>query len=127
MTEAPASTTIEDLKAIRELIAKGWTQHVYAKNSRGIPIGAFHRDAVCFCLYGALKRVEHFKGVEDSYDASGLYRLIAKYADKRRKFVRSAGLVGFNDEPSTTQADVIALLDEIIHDQQAQAPVEPSR
>lgn len=47
------------LRAARELIARPgtWTQGYYARNARGQNVQVTSKNAVCWCLVGAVERV----------------------------------------------------------------------
>jgi hypothetical protein len=50
-------TTVEKLKAAKELIIKGWTRGSFARRKNGKTIDPYHEDAVRFDAIGACKRV----------------------------------------------------------------------
>ena len=52
-------TTVEILKAARDLIAKpeNWTQGESARDDRGRRVDVYSRRAKCFCSIGAIYRV----------------------------------------------------------------------
>lgn len=104
-------TDMEVLTAARTLVAKGWTRAAEARTADGSWCDAFASNATQFCVFGALQRV---CGRVDN-------RLCAYL----RQFLPNEflWLSDYNDAPTTTQADVLALFDRAIqeaqHDQTA--------
>jgi len=47
---------IEILSGARELVREGWTQGTFARDSNGTACIVLHRDAVVFCVIGAMVR-----------------------------------------------------------------------
>lgn len=100
------TTTLETLRAARELIAKpgGWTQEFFARNASGERTNKFGPDAVCFCAYGAIDR------------AAG-----HSFSEADRRFMEALfdatgrdDVADWNDAPGRTQAEVVALFDKAI-------------
>ncbi len=105
-------TSISDkLKQARELLAKGWTQHVSARGPDGYAADALDDRAVCWCIYGAISHVANvntndewsllWKPVQDACIAIG-------YTDSPGT---KNGPVKFNDAPGRTKEEVLAMLD----------------
>ncbi len=94
-------TTRDIFKGARALVARGWTRGVYHRQ---------HCDEPCYCLVGAIVHVTKQSGPR--YEA---YATLAKLADTTMD-----GLVGWNDAPGRTQAEVVDLFD------RALAALEPS-
>jgi hypothetical protein len=91
-------TALEILTKARELIATPdkWTQGLWKKP-----------DAECYCLWGAVYRAAG--GDATSREPPGFtlaWRLVTKQVN--------GGAITYNDLPSTTHADVLALLDRAI-------------
>lgn len=40
----------------RELIREGYTKETFARNSAQAPVDEMHKDAVCYCAVGALRK-----------------------------------------------------------------------
>lgn len=95
------STTVEQLRAARALVERGWCQGVLARNKNGKKCGHRSKHAVCFCALGALYR----GGLEYWSD-----RFLHDAAEK----LGAVNPVCFNDAPGRTQAEVLALFDEAI-------------
>ncbi|SKB62712.1 DUF6197 family protein [Sphingopyxis flava] len=95
-----------DLQAIRDLLAdpQRWTQHYCGRTIEGTPITVPAREAVCFCLMGAIYQTQgsdfggNINEIEDHLNASPL--------------LNGVSYVRFND--THTHAEVLALLDERI-------------
>lgn len=95
--------TVEKLRAAKALIdtPEKWTKGTLARDSIGISVLVRSDDAVCFCVLGALGRAAtetgpHVWAIRDSLPAP--YLAVSK----------------FNDDPTTTHADVMALFDRAI-------------
>lgn len=104
-----SAAVVELLRAGRELVKRGWTQGTLARDANGGPVSAYDPTAVCFCAVGSVD-------TRDSWDEEGLAAfggalellegaLSADWGDS---------LGAFNDAPTTTQADVVALFDRAI-------------
>ncbi len=95
------STLRENLKAVRALIAKGWTQEAYARDARGFAVNFDSDEAECYCLRGATL------AAADSYSCCADLQIALSLP-------LSDGLIAYNDFPGRTQADVLALIDRAI-------------
>jgi hypothetical protein len=101
-------STVEVLAAAREKLCQGWTQDTPARNSIGEPVNANSEEAVCWCLYGALS-------VASSSDqafccaSESLERALDYDTQHGHRFVSF-----FNDDPDTTLAKVMTLIDKAI-------------
>lgn len=77
-----------------------WHKGDLAVNSKGVDVSPDDPDACKFCLLGALKKAygdneeEYPKKLSNLYEANNF-----------------EGIIGFNDHPSTTFADVMALVE----------------
>ena len=49
--------TLDQLISMRGLLAKGWTQHAFARNAAGYPVAPRDPEAACFCFFGAVTAV----------------------------------------------------------------------
>lgn len=98
-------TPREVLLAAADLIEKGGlSKHAYGRTSEGVAVLADDPRAVSFCLMGALDRV----GLDpDPIAAIAADRFIRDEVARR---TGHRGLIGFSDDPSTTQAEVVAAL-----------------
>lgn len=77
-----------------------WTQGAYARHENGNPIGPMEDNATCWCLSGAIQRIDkgsQFSRAWETFDT----------------FVRRRGhdhIAAFNDAPGRTQTEVVAAL-----------------
>lgn len=96
----------DNLIAARALIdtPEKWTRHTYARNEHGLDVNENSNSAVCFCIMGALN-----KATGDQAGALPLTQHLA--VNLPTKFDR---IPAFNDDPTTTHADVLALFDRTI-------------
>ena len=95
------NTEIEHLKRMRELLEKGWTKGVEARDASGNPIHPQSSLAVRFCLRGA--------SIHAGRGPKRLKSLIAALDEKHESRAEV-----WNDKSYRTQADVLALIDRAI-------------
>jgi hypothetical protein len=96
----------EALKRGREYLAKGWCQHTYTRGS--IVQGTFECCADAARMWGCSQvPSEHYAPVCRAIADAMTPLLIARGYDRGR-------LAAYNDDPRTTQADVLALFHEAI-------------
>ena len=106
--------TLEVLEGMRSLLTypANWTQCVEATDCNGNSVRAADRNARNWCLIGACMKVER------SLNTRALTTIKATSAYEYWKAVVYTGyepsLVDFNDSPTTTHADIMAILDEAI-------------
>lgn len=96
---------LESLRTGRERVARGWTQGLYAIDLNGDKVDPTSEAASCWCAVGAIPRFvrgEHVHG--EAVAALGWAIPVNQCVD----------VVGFNDLPTTTQADILALFDRAI-------------
>ena len=98
-------TTLTKLRAARALIERGWTQEYFAKDKDGLWILPNSTDAVCWCITGAFLAAD--------YDAE-LWNHAAEIAGAK-------SLSDWNDAPGRTQADVLAIFDKLIAEEEQHA------
>lgn len=111
--------TTEILNKMETILAKpeAWTQGVWARDKDGEPIEPVFDGAVCFCLHGARRRavgVKHELNValsdqiRDRLSAAA----VTLFPDRAIGSKDRPGhkVVGFNDHPDTTHADVIQVI-----------------
>jgi hypothetical protein len=96
-------TTLEVLKAARELIATPdkWSQGAMARNADGRPVWAAANDAVCFCAEGAIQRA----GAGMFNRAFNVVVDLVETGDPLHRF---------NDASTTSHEDILALFDRAI-------------
>lgn len=117
----PAITRVEILKATRDRIAAGWCQQVAATDEQGIPHSPYGAQARRFCLVGAIAAaVDALAGDETdqvfariAFETQLLDQKIGTAADWREL---TRPIARWNDDPSRTQAEVVAFLDDAIAD-----------
>lgn len=97
-------TPLEELKAARTLLSDPlrWTKSESARDLAGRRVSAGALDAVCWCAEGALQK---FTGWD--LMRSVAYSLLVGACSR-------ATVWSFNDLPSTSHADVLALYDDAI-------------
>lgn len=100
--------TVEILKAARDLLAKGWTQGAYARDEIGLTVGENDKRACRFCSVGAIWAAASRLNDGPSEAQSAVERI------PRARF-----LIAWNDDSRRTQADVLALFDEAIANEEA--------
>lgn len=98
-------TTLELLTRARGIVARAWTKGYYAYNSGGRTCMAMAEDAVRWCAAGALDR------------AGGTYPTGLDAVEYLVKAMPAGftDIPDYNDQPTTTQADVVAWFDRAIH------------
>lgn len=71
-----------------------WTKEAYARNSEGVTVPVFDKEAVCFCSLGALDKTGAML-----YSKAGTYLIQALPVRK--------SIPEFNDAKKTTHSDVM--------------------
>lgn len=98
----------EVLRAARERVAEGWTQGAMARDERGEETEPTESEAVCYCALGALESIDRgSRSVGAFVLRLALPRFVLGCAP-------DSMVANFNDDPATTQADVLALFDRAI-------------
>jgi hypothetical protein len=98
------TTTIEILKAARDLIAKpeNWTHGAYARDIQGVAVPLSDDEATCFCAAGAIFRAGSFPE----------YEPIPRHICEKFGFAYEATLAQFND--THTHSEVLELFSKAI-------------
>ena len=98
-----ALTIAEVLDRAADLIEPegAWTQGVWARNDAGIPTSIYGRDAICFCMRGALVRTANAPLTSDLPGVQGALG-----------FKTASAMARWNDRENRTQAEVVAKLRE---------------
>lgn len=99
----------EILQVAKGFIERGYTKQYFARNGNDAPVDSKDPNAVCWCAAGAVRRAVP-KGVQSElmeYDA--LYQLRLSLPEGA-----SNDLVEYNDRPTTTKEDILALFDRAI-------------
>lgn len=92
------------LKRVRALLSDParWTQGEMARNMFGAPTDPAGPNATCWCLMGAI----HHETNDDPFLAGFAYQIL--------RIQQGQAISEFNDDPTTSHADVMALLDKAI-------------
>ena len=101
----------------RELLAKGWTKFYSACDANGAVAPFDSKQACCWCFAGALWYAEHEAGVSTDFhfDRAGDGAILGGILDRvLRRMHNRSDWIGFNDDFDTTQAMVLAYVDECI-------------
>lgn len=85
----------------KQRIERGWCQGEYALDSFGLPVLAASANAVCWCLLGAMIAAGEAR-----------YTFHRGAWDFLMQALPEPNEMCWNDNPTTTKADVIAVLDE---------------
>lgn len=104
---------IQTIIDARELISdpKKWTKGTDARNEKGDSVPSNAKDAVCFCMNGALARVRpRLQDIGDIVKARNEINLTLIGPEKDL----SKNFTDFNDNPGTTHADVLHVMDRTI-------------
>lgn len=107
-------TVVDFLKATRNLIERpeAWTQDVYARARDGRPLASHVGWAVCWCLTGAISHVATTMSGGTDYLRRHATRLLNCVLDRETNEPHS--LASWNDEPTRTHAEILALIDKAI-------------
>lgn len=108
-------TVLEVLKAARERVARGWTQHAHARLSTGQPTRSNDSAAASWCAVGALGD-GHDDSIETCATCAAETRLVIAAGAER------FGLVGWNDASGRTQEEVLQAFDKAIQREEQRAP-----
>lgn len=95
------------LVEVRRVLEKGWCQHHRAETFSGEVVPPDDKNAVRFCIMGAVDRV-----VTDRDENREVLRLLHKLLPGTGPFMQS--IVDFNDDSATSVDDVLALVDKAI-------------
>lgn len=107
--------TVKILEIARQLIASGWTQGAYARDESGKEISDYFRERPAYyCVTGAIL-------VADKSGDSMVAAFAFLHASLPPSNEVCYSLPSYNDNPNTTQADVVALYDRAIALAQAAA------
>lgn len=101
-----SAETARVLREARKLIERpeAWTRGAFARSSAQWPVASDDAEAACWCIHGAINRISRIACREDG-------AMDAKIALRN---ALPASIALFNDDPSTTHADVLAAFDRAI-------------
>lgn len=93
------------LKKVRALLSNPdrWTKGEMARNMFGAPIDPAGPNVTCWCIMGAV----HHETNDDPFLAGSAYQIV-------RAQLQGRSVSEFNDDPTTTHADIMAILDKAI-------------
>jgi len=102
--------TMTILTKAREKIALGWCQEVYARDAKGKSVISNDVSACRWCVVGALSIA-----VEDcSHLFPEMLEFLSRFLPSAVSGEGESGLGNYNDARTTTQQDILALLDRAI-------------
>lgn len=101
MTSQEKTALLDLLSRVEEQLLRGWTKGCYARKANGTPIHPHNSQAALWCLLGAIDVVS--SKTRQSVWVSSLYNLLNDVGPRE-------GFVAYNDLPTTTREDVIALV-----------------
>ena len=107
-------TLRDNLKAVRALIAKGWTQDWYARDRDGESVAPHDSAATCYCLTGAVFAIQKGSSLDTNGRRDEREDLHAALRATLRDNNSSNSLTDFNDAKGRTRAEVLALIDRAI-------------
>lgn len=96
---------VKVLSRAKELITQGWTQEFFARDKNRTVCHSASKNAVCFCLLGAIKRANREFKTE--------YRDELIIEDRLINFLKESP-ASWNDAPERTKDDVLSLLSTLI-------------
>jgi len=97
------NSVLDALRAGRERVIRGWTRGCLARDANGREVDPVSDQATCWCVIGAIDSVT---GNENNA-SHGAVTVLDSALEGRE-------IADFNDDPATTQTDVIALFDRAI-------------
>lgn len=102
------TSALKVLVSARELLSdeKRWTRHRYARDAAGDNAMLSGKKAVCWCLTGAVLN----SPLRSSHQDIALDLIHG---------VVGGSIFGFNDDPTTTHADILRVLDAAIEKAQS--------
>jgi hypothetical protein len=113
------SSKVNHLLNARQRIEAGWCQFTEAVDATGHPVDADTKEAVGFCAFGALVAALPITSIGE---ATRLLDLMAPFVPSKSqasKLGLGCDVVSYNDLPSTTKQDILALFDQTIAHQLA--------
>ena len=95
------------LKRTHKIVSRGWCQGHLARNKKGQVVHPASVSATCWCLSGAL-----YAATCAEKEGDVLYATIEEFL--RWGYFKGKNIEAFNDAPTTTQAEILRYLDEVI-------------
>ena len=112
MEKTTEKTVEQVLQEARVLIDKGWIKGSFACNESMIAVDTTDEKASCFCILGALRRVEGLSDLDRCYTdnyTSAREVILEVLKPRGYDFIPT-----FNDSEDTTKEDVLKVFDEAI-------------
>lgn len=95
----------------RDIVSRGWAQHVSARDAQGEPASWCSPHARCFCISGAVARACD-EGAESVAAWRAPYAVVVgKLTDVLRQRGVQSSVQSFNDAPEQTIKEVLQLFD----------------
>lgn len=103
---------IDQLIAVRAVLTleSAWTKGVAAINECGEPVPTHSDEAVCFCLYGAARRIV----INHARDPNSE---VISFIMEHLKVAGYGNFAEYNDAETTTHQDVLDFIDALIFTQ----------
>ena len=113
------STDLAIIRHARVLLAKGWTQHAMRRDAQGaIAVGG--HAAVAWCLVGAIDQAVYDSPDDAEQVGDTPTEILADMvAITLWRWANRIDLIGWQDEPGSTQAELLELMDLTIRDMEA--------
>lgn len=97
---------------VQELLSdeSKWTKGTFARDENNCNIDPYSKGAICWCIKGAIMRC--YEGDDEYWHANNEIRAAIaklKYFDKP---TININIMGFNDNPNTTFADIRRVIEE---------------
>lgn len=104
----------EYLQAARDKLSRsGWLKHMLARNSRGWAVEPESPEATSFCARGVIVNVIGGDDISLNYVEAPLDE-VCRTNNPYLSSVPGWEIVGFNNHPDTTKADMLAAFDKAI-------------
>ena len=103
-----AVTLLDQLTSLRTLLIPetAWTKGAAALDEDGVVALSIDDEAVCFCLYGAARRIAILEPIPEEVD-------VVTFVIENLKVDGYENFATFNDAEETTHQDVLAFIDRL--------------
>ena len=99
----------------RELISNGWTQGTYSRDAQTYSVDPVSESASCFCILGAIRRVEAINDVADADNSlTENFKAATVAICSVIKPLGYDHVPEFNDDKETTVEKVLEVFDKAI-------------
>lgn len=92
-----------------EYVEKGWTRHYDAVDEKGDPVPAISDEAVAWCAYGAVE-CAYPLGTNRSDKYATTIEALRLHINGAPTTPNNLPITQWNDDPKTSQSDVVAAL-----------------